>query len=118
MRTPPIGADVGYREDLQTVLAEMLAGRPDTRPGLMFGFPAFYVAGKLAACVYGTGIGLRVTPERASELRDAPARAFAPYGRLMRSWVFLEPAAGDDLRGEGAVIDAAIDQAKRAGAAT
>jgi len=31
------------------VLADMLDGRADTRPGLMFGFPAFYAAGKLVA---------------------------------------------------------------------
>jgi hypothetical protein len=44
------------------VLADMLDGRPDTRPGLMFGFPAFYAAGKLVACVYDTGLGLRRVP--------------------------------------------------------
>lgn len=107
----------GYREDLVAVLTDMLDGRPDTRPGLMFGFPAFYAAGKLVACVYGAGIGLRVAPDRASELRGAPTPAFQPYGRLMRSWTFLEPAAGDDLRAEVAVIEAAIDRAKREGTA-
>ena len=49
------------------MLADMLAGRPDTRPGLMFGFPASYAAGKLVACVYGTGLGLRLPPEEAAE---------------------------------------------------
>ena len=58
------------------MLADMLDGRADTRPGLMFGFPAFYAAGKLVACVYGTGIAVRVSPEQASELRGQPSRAF------------------------------------------
>jgi hypothetical protein len=91
----------------------MLDGRPDTRPGLMFGFPAVYAAGKLVACVYGTGIGLRVPPEQASELRGKPTRAFEPYGRLMSSWTFLEPAGAEELWGERPIMEAAIDRAKR-----
>jgi len=98
------------------VLADMLDGRADTRPGLMFGFPAFYAAGKLVACVYGTGIAVRVSPEQASELRGQPSRAFEPYGRPMRAWTFLEPAAAEELRAEAAVLEAAIERAKRNGA--
>lgn len=108
-------ADSGYREELRLVLEDMLDDRADTRPGLMFGFPAFYAVGKLVACVYRSGIGLRVPPEQASRPRGAPTRAFEPYGRLMRAWAFLEPPASDDLRGEEAVLEAAIDRAKRAG---
>ena len=107
------GSDPGYRDELRAVLADMLDGRPDTRPGLMFGFPAFYAAGKLVACVYGSGIGLRVPPEQATRVRGAPTRVFEPYGRVMRTWSFLEPAAPDDLRSEAAVLEAAIDRAKR-----
>src|SRR5207247_10796992 len=78
-----MGPSPGYREELRVVLADMLDGRPDTRPGLMFGFPAFYAAGKLVACVYGTGLGLRLPPEEAAELRGRTSRTFEPYGRTM-----------------------------------
>jgi len=37
----------------------------------MFGFPAFYAAGKLVACVYDTGLGLRLPPEEAAEVEHA-----------------------------------------------
>lgn len=109
------GSDPGFREELRVVLAELLDGRPDVRPGLMFGFPAFYAAGKLVACVYGTGIGLRVPPEHATELRGEPSRAFEPYGRTMRAWTFIEPAVAEELHGEQAVLEAAIDCARREG---
>ncbi len=105
----------GYRDDLREVLADMLDGRPDTRPGLIFGFPAFYAGGKLAACLYGTGVGLRVPPAEASDLRGAPTPAFEPYGKVMRAWSFLEPATPGELRGEAAVLEAAIERAKREG---
>ena len=109
---------ITYREELRTVLAEMLGGRPDTRPGLMFGFPAFYAGDKLAACVYGTGIGLRVSPEEAARVRGEPTPAFEPYGKAMRTWSFLEPAVADDLRAEGPVLEAAVARAKREGSGT
>ena len=64
----------------------------------MFGFPAFYAAGKLVACVYGTGLGLRLPPEEAAELRGRTSRTFEPYGRTMRAWTFLEPVAPEELR--------------------
>ena len=111
------GSDPGYRDELRAVLADMLEGRPDTRPGLMFGFPAFYAAGKLVACVYATGVGLRVPPEEASRLRSASTPAFEPYGRPMRAWSFLEPEVPEDLRGEAAVLEAAIERAMRDGGA-
>jgi len=112
-----MGPSPGYREELRVVLADMLDGRPDTRPGLMFGFPAFYAAGKLVACVYGTGLGLRLPPEEAAELRGRTSRTFEPYGRTMRAWTFLEPVAPEELRVETAVLEAAIDRAKQDGGA-
>jgi hypothetical protein len=115
-RSRSLGPNPAFGEELRVVLADMLDGRADTRPGLMFGFPAFYAAGKLVACVYGTGIAVRVSPEQASELRGEPSRAFEPYGRPMRAWTFLEPAAAEELRAEAAVLEAAIERAKRNGA--
>ena len=99
------------------MLADMLEQRPEVRPGQMFGFPAFYAAGKLVACVYGSGVGLRLPPEVASELRGHPSRAFEPYGRRTRAWTFLEPAAPEELRRETAALEAAIDRAQRDGGA-
>jgi hypothetical protein len=99
------------------VLADMLEERPEVRPGQMFGFPAFYAAGKLLACVFGSGVGLRLPPEEASELRGHPSRAFEPYGRRMRAWTFLQPAAPEEVRREAAVLEAAIDRARRDGGA-
>ena len=99
------------------MLADMLERRPELRQGLMFGFPAFYAAARLVACVYGSGVGLRLPPEEASELRGHPSRAFEPYGRRMRAWTFLEPAAPEELRREAAALEAAIARARRDGGA-
>lgn len=69
------------------------------------------------ACVYRSGVGLRVAPEEAGRLRGRPTRAFEPYGRRMRSWTFLEPPAADDLRGDAEVLEAALERAKSDGTA-
>jgi hypothetical protein len=116
-RSRPLGPNPGFRPELRVVLADVLDGRADTQPGLMFGFPAFYAAGKLVACVYGTGIAVRLSPEQASELRGEPSRAFEPYGRPMRAWTFLEPATAEELWRDAAVLEAAIERAKRDGTA-
>jgi len=93
----------------------MLHGRAD--PGKMFGYPAFYAAGKLVACVYGSGVGVRLAPDEASRLRGAPARTFEPYGKRMREWTFIEPPEADDLRADAAVLAAAVRRAERDAAA-
>ncbi len=55
----------------------------------MFGFPAFYTAGKLFACVYGDGVGLKLPQDSARKLEGEPGiTPFQPYGKpKMREWI-------------------------------
>ena len=105
--------DSGYCEELREVLANMLGDRSDTRAGLMFGFPAFYAAGKLVACVYGAASGSACRPRT----RVAPAARRAAHssrtGRADARVVLLEPTVAGDLRDETAVPEEAITRAKR-----
>ena len=68
----------------------------------MFGLPAFYVAGKLFACVYGDGVGLKLPAERVAALLDRPGVApFRPYGKpAMRQWIQLTRSSADDYAGD------------------
>ncbi len=68
---------------------------PAVRSGSMFGCPAAFHGRKMAACVYGDKIGLKV-PEELAKAALASGRAvpFTPYGKAkMREWIML--AAGD-----------------------
>jgi hypothetical protein len=112
-----MGSSPGYREELRAVLADMLEGRPDAT-GAHVRLPGLLYRGQACGLRNGTGLGLRLPREQATELRGRPSRAFEPYGRTMRAWTFLEPAAPEELRAERAVLDAAIDRAKRDGGAT
>ncbi|WP_321912101.1 hypothetical protein [Paraburkholderia sp. J11-2] len=59
------------------------------REGVIFGYPAIFIDDRVAFCVYGSGIGIRL-PAGVAQLMVDRGRAFyfQPYGRsLMREWV-------------------------------
>lgn len=82
-------ASPGYRADVAEVLGRLFAKRSEVNRRKMFGFPAFYTAGRLFACVYGDGVGLKLPQERIQELKGKPGIApFQPYGRpKMKEWI-------------------------------
>jgi hypothetical protein len=80
-----------YRADVLEVLTRLLAMRPDVTPGKMFGFPAFYTKGKLFACVFGKGVGLKLPQETIRQLEGKPGIGpFQPYGKpKMKEWILI-----------------------------
>jgi TfoX/Sxy family transcriptional regulator of competence genes len=97
------------------LMAESL--RPGLRRGAMFGCPALYVGRKMAACVYGARIGLKVPEPLAVTARQAGrARPFQPYGKAaMREWIEIDPES-HDLAGLSDLLSAALDFAGQAAA--
>jgi hypothetical protein len=81
----------GYRTDVLDVLSRLLVGRADVRSGKMFGFPAFNTRGKLFACVYGDGVGLKLPEDMVRQLDGKPGiTPFQPYGKpRMREWIHI-----------------------------
>jgi hypothetical protein len=84
------------------------------RPGHMFGHPALYADRRLAACAYGTGIGLKLPAARVSEvLETGRGVPFQPYGKPpMREWVHLPASAGDDDESMTTLISEAVEFAR------
>lgn len=84
-------ATPGYRSDIVEVLERLFSKRREVSRGKMFGFPAFYTAGKLFACVYGEGVGLKLPEEVIRTLDDTPGvTPFRPYGKpRMKEWVHI-----------------------------
>ncbi len=81
----------GYRTDIVEEVSRLLSNRTDVTRGKMFGFPAFYTAGRLFACVYGDGVGLKLPQDTARRLEGKPGiTPFQPYGNSkMREWIHL-----------------------------
>ena len=73
------------------VLARAASFNPDIRRGSMFGSPAIYVGRRMAICVYGAELGLRVPETLARKtIEDGRATPFQPYGKApMREWIAL-----------------------------
>lgn len=89
-----------WNEDVAAALVEVAARLPETRVGKMFGYPALYTGGKLYACAYGDGVGLKL-PGRVvvAIIEEASFESFRPYGKArMREWVLLRAASGGRRR--------------------
>ena len=65
---------------------------PSIRKGHMFGCPAIFHGKRMAVCVYGDVLGLKVPEAIASSYIDAGAAIpFQPYGKNpMREWIAIE----------------------------
>ncbi len=81
----------GYRQDVLEALVRLFVDRPEVTRGKMFGFPAFYTAGKLFACMYGEGVGLKLPEDMVRQLEGKPGiTPFRPYGKpKMREWIHI-----------------------------
>lgn len=114
-----------YRPDLLAALENMMQNWPEVRLGKMFGHPAFYIGRSMFACVYGSGVGLKLPATKALQLKqEAGFAAFRPYGKAeMREWVMISHQRADDYRAdekllrEAAAYAAANNQAKQRGRA-
>lgn len=67
--------------------------------GRMFGHPALYANGRLCACAYGDGIGVKLHRARVAELVDAgEAMPFQPYGKApMSEWAHVRAVRREDV---------------------
>jgi hypothetical protein len=84
----------------KAVLDALLQQLPGVTPGKMFGYPAYYVHGKLFACVYGDGVGVKVPEETANNLlTNTHGVPFQPMGKpKMREWVQINRLDSSDYR--------------------
>ena len=78
-----------YRDDHKVILDSLLLKMKGVVPGKMFGYPAYYVDGRLFACLYENGVGVKVPAADADRLvgRKGIVR-FQPLGRaMMKEWI-------------------------------
>ena len=73
---------------------------PSVTEGKMFGYPAYYVNGKLFVCIYGEGVGVKVPEAVASKLLSKKHIVpFQPLGKpKMREWIQINRVRSADYR--------------------
>ena len=70
------------------ILDSFLLGIPIVNPGKMYGYPAYYVGGKLFASLYMEGVCVKIPESQvAGLLKRKEIVPFQPMGRKMREWV-------------------------------
>ena len=91
-----------YNPEIKIVLDQILPGIPGVTPGKMFGYPAYYIRDKLFACIYESGVGIKVPQKNAEDLAGRPGFTyFQPLGRAkMKAWIFLERSDPGDYLNE------------------
>ena len=104
-------ADYKSNADVKAVLDELLLDLPSVKPGKMFGYEAYYVFGKMFACIYGDGVGIKVPEEEANRLLDEPfVIPFQPLGRKrMREWVQINREKPEEYRQDEASFLIAVE---------
>jgi hypothetical protein len=89
--TPP-----RFYDEIAQGLGTVFSDRPDIESGQMMGLPALYTRGRLFACAYGRGFGLKLPGFRVHDLLAAADTApFEPDGREpLREWLQVLPPHG------------------------
>jgi hypothetical protein len=87
-----------FNEKHHEMLDSILLDIPGVKPGKAFGYPGYYVGGKLFACVYEEGVSLKVPEEvRDRLLAEKGVDYFMPMGRAkMKEWVLIVKKRSSD----------------------
>lgn len=100
-----------YNEKYKNLLDAMLLGLPGVRAGKMFGYPAYYVDDKLFACVYGSGVGVKVPEDFAAELlKRSHIVSFQPMGKpKMKEWIQINRQRSEDYRNDLEIFQRSVE---------
>lgn len=103
-------APAKYNQNHKDVLDSILLDLSIVQPGKMFGYPAYYVGGKLFACVFQDAVGIKVPEPLAKKLRTRKDIVyFQPLGRKkMREWIQINHSNSADYEKEQEIFDASI----------
>ncbi len=96
-----------FRQEIKTLLDDLLLGMPGVKAGKMFGFPAYKANGKTFLFVIGHGLTIKLPQARVDALMTAQPDIMRPFSpvetmKAWREWVLIEH---DDLANYEAEID-------------
>ena len=100
-------AKVKFNEEHKKVLDSYLLNNPLVDPGKMFGYPAYYVGGKLFACIFENGVGVKVPESIAKDLlKKDEISHFQPLGRKkMKEWIQINRSNSKDYLNDKEILD-------------
>lgn len=104
-------AKTSFNAAHKKILDTLLLSIPGVTVGMMFGYPAYYVDGKMFACLYGEGVGIKVPEDVANALLGRnEVVPFQPMGRSrMREWVQINRPVSADYRLDREAFQRAVE---------
>lgn len=108
-------AKAKYNQKIKETLDLFLLGFPGVVPGKMFGYPAYYAANKLIACVYEDGVGVKVPEDLVKDLiKSEGITCFQPMGRSkMKQWIQINRGNPEDYYKDIEIFKASIEFASK-----
>jgi hypothetical protein len=95
-----------HKETLDSFLLDI----PIVKPGKMYGYPAYYVGGKLFASLFNDGVCVKLPEIRVKELlKEDGIEYFEPMGRRMREWIFIIRDNSDDYQKDLHIFEESIE---------
>ncbi len=100
---------IQFNQKHKEILDSFLLEISGVVPGKMFGYPAYYVGGKLFASFYEDGVCVKVPDSLANELLEREyIDPFQPMGRKMREWIHINRQNSKDYLKDKDIFDASI----------
>jgi hypothetical protein len=101
---------VEYNKKHKDILDSFLLDMSIVKPGKMYGYPAYYVSGKLFASLYMDGVCVKITETRVKELLKKDAIfPFEPMGRKMREWIYIVRKKSEEYLKDKKIFEESIE---------
>lgn len=101
----------GHNEQHKAVMDDLVLRIPGVSAKKTFGAPAYYVEGKMFACVVGDGVALKLPEAKLNEvMKRADAAPFAPgEGMAMGGWVQINRKDSTGYREDETLFQEAVE---------
>jgi TfoX/Sxy family transcriptional regulator of competence genes len=101
---------ISFNLEHKQILDSLLLSIPQVTSGKMFGYPAYYVQGKLCACVINDAVGVKVPADLAQKLlTQNHITPFQPFGRpKMKEWIQINHTNSSDYLNDKPIFTASI----------
>ena len=95
-----------HKEILDSFLLDILI----VNPGKMYGYPAYYVGGKLFASLYNDGVCVKIPEPQVKELiKKEGIVPFEPMCLKMREWILINRDNSEDYLKDQDIFEASIE---------
>ena len=102
--------NVKFNEKHKEILDSFLLEIPIVNPGKMYGYPAYYIGGKLFASLYNDGVCIKIPESRVKELlKKEGIIPFEPMGRKMREWILIIREKSEDYQKDYDIFEESIE---------